>query len=127
EILEGVQSLHKLMSQMQQMVQFTQQRLSKVEAELNIKNVKEEDDVAMEDDAKSAPLTHSPQATSHDEVLHISPPSYNMPEDEMEANPGQPIAPGPPAIPYDHTTGAGHLLSWSSIRELVQHHLVRNK
>jgi len=107
------------------MVQSNHQRLSKVEAELHIKGVKEED-VAMEDDAKLAqPLTHSPQATSHDEPLHISPPSYTM-EDELEANPGQPIAPGAPAIPHGHTTGAGHLLSWPAINELVGHHLQRN-
>ena len=49
-----------------------------------------------------------------------------MDEDEMEAEPGPPVAPGEPAIPINHTTLAGLLLEWSSIRELTKHHLDRH-
>lgn len=47
-------------------------------------------------------------------------------EDEVETEPGPPVPPGEPAIPINHTTLAGLLLGWSSIRELTKHHLERN-
>lgn len=48
-----------------------------------------------------------------------------MAEDEMEIEPGPPVPPGEPAIPINHTTLAGLLLEWPSIRELTKHHLER--
>jgi hypothetical protein len=45
-------------------------------------------------------------------------------EDDIgEAWPGPPVHPGEPAIPLNHTTRAGLLLEWPSIRELTKHHL----
>lgn len=44
-------------------------------------------------------------------------------DDEMEAEPGPPVAPGEPAIPINHTTLAGLLLEWPCIRDLVKPHL----
>ena len=49
-----------------------------------------------------------------------------MAEDTMEAEPGPPVPPGEPAIPINHTTLAGLLLEWPSIRELTRHHLERH-
>lgn len=57
----------------------------------------------------------------HSASEHI--PLRMMPEDEMEVEPGPPVAPGEPAIPINHTTLAGLLLEWPSIRELTKHHL----
>lgn len=48
-----------------------------------------------------------------------------MAEDAVEAEPGPPVPPGEPAIPINHTTLAGLLLEWPSIRELTKHHLER--
>lgn len=52
-------------------------------------------------------------------------PMRMMAEDEMEADPGPPIPPGEPAIPMNHTTLAGLLLDWPSIREITKHHVER--
>ncbi|KAL1879895.1 hypothetical protein VTK73DRAFT_6707 [Phialemonium thermophilum] len=46
-------------------------------------------------------------------------------EDDREVEPGVPVAPKKPSIPLNHTTQAALLLKWRSIRNLVQHHLVR--
>ncbi|KPA35556.1 hypothetical protein FLAG1_11735 [Fusarium langsethiae] len=46
-------------------------------------------------------------------------------EDKMEVEPGPPVPPGEPAIPINHTTLAGLLLEWPSIRELTKHHVER--
>ncbi|KAK7571547.1 hypothetical protein V3481_018759 [Fusarium oxysporum f. sp. vasinfectum] len=48
-----------------------------------------------------------------------------MAEDDMEVEPGPPVAPGEPAIPINHTTLAGLLLEWPSVRELTKHHVDR--
>ncbi|KAL2889655.1 Fungal Zn(2)-Cys(6) binuclear cluster domain protein [Ceratocystis lukuohia] len=40
-------------------------------------------------------------------------------DDEVEAEPGPVVRPGEPSIPPDHTTGAGHLLDWPAIKEIV--------
>ncbi|KAK7220557.1 hypothetical protein V2G26_008560 [Clonostachys chloroleuca] len=47
----------------------------------------------------------------------------SMNEEEAEAEPGRPIPPGEPAIPMNHTTLAGLLLEWPSIRELTRKHV----
>ncbi|KAM0744631.1 hypothetical protein ACQRIT_000015 [Beauveria bassiana] len=47
------------------------------------------------------------------------------PEDEVETKPGPPPPLNEPAIPMNHTTPAGLLLNWPSIRELTKHHLER--
>ena len=53
------------------------------------------------------------------------PPLRMMAEDEVEAEPGPPVPPGEPAIPINHTTLAGLLLDWPTIRELTKHHIER--
>lgn len=58
----------------------------------------------------------------------VPPPSNKiqmMDDDEMETEPGPPVAPGEPAIPMNHTTLAGLLLDWPPIRALTQSHLER--
>lgn len=41
-------------------------------------------------------------------------------KEEIETQPGQPVAPGQPSMPADHTTLAALLLKWKSIEALVQ-------
>lgn len=41
-------------------------------------------------------------------------------EEETEEPPGEPIRPQEAPFPYDHTTPAGRLLKWNSIRDLVK-------
>lgn len=41
-------------------------------------------------------------------------------EEETEEPPGEPIRPQEAPFPYDHTTPAGRLLKWPSIRDLVR-------
>ncbi|OTB00677.1 hypothetical protein M426DRAFT_15268 [Hypoxylon sp. CI-4A] len=42
-------------------------------------------------------------------------------DDEMEDNPGPIVTPGKPAMPPNHTTLAGLLLKWPSIKKMVHH------
>ncbi|KAI1631689.1 hypothetical protein F4809DRAFT_646143 [Biscogniauxia mediterranea] len=48
-------------------------------------------------------------------------------DDLMEDQPGPPVKPGKPAMPINHTTLAGLLLTWPSIKEMVQHLLEAEK
>ncbi|KAK7746512.1 hypothetical protein SLS53_002471 [Cytospora paraplurivora] len=41
-------------------------------------------------------------------------------EEENEEPPGKPVQPQPPPFPHDHTTPAGRLLTWPSIRAIVK-------
>ncbi|KAI1381026.1 hypothetical protein F4677DRAFT_452605 [Hypoxylon crocopeplum] len=42
-------------------------------------------------------------------------------DDDMEDNPGPLVTPGKPAMPHNHTTLAGLLLKWPSIKRMVHH------
>ena len=44
-------------------------------------------------------------------------------DEDVDMAPGQPVPPGKPAMPADHTTPAGFLLTWPSIREMLDPHL----
>ncbi|KAI2640071.1 hypothetical protein GGS21DRAFT_504950 [Xylaria nigripes] len=47
--------------------------------------------------------------------------------DDIENRPGPIVAPGPPAMPPNHTTRASLLLNWPSINDMVGHILKREK
>lgn len=93
-------------------------------------------DAMSDDDVKS---THSPFSGEgveahylHNDGLRdqmLAPtdrvPLRIMAEDEIEAEPGPPVLPGEPAIPMNHTTLAGLLLSWDSIKEMTKNHVQR--
>lgn len=53
------------------------------------------------------------------------PPRYDMPDEEVEKEPGPPVRAGELSIPANHTTGAGYLLDWPCINDLLQEDLVR--
>lgn len=88
-----------------------------------------------EDEYKRLPHSPYPTNGTHGDAYYHEPPRDHpssehaplrmMAEDEMEAEPGPPVPPGEPAIPINHTTLAGLLLEWPSIRELTKHHLER--
>lgn len=65
---------------------------------------------------------HTPKYASQDAVAL---PDQTLPEDEVETEPGPVPPPGEPAIPMNHTTLAGLLLNWPSIKELTRHHVER--
>ncbi|KAF7550985.1 hypothetical protein G7Z17_g5342 [Cylindrodendrum hubeiense] len=69
------------------------------------------------------PYYPNEQPRDHPSSDHM--PLRMMAEDEMEVEPGPPVPPGEPAIPINHTTLAGLLLDWPSIRELTKHLLER--
>ncbi|KAF4961769.1 hypothetical protein FSARC_10107 [Fusarium sarcochroum] len=54
-----------------------------------------------------------------------SEPLRMMAEDELKVELGPSVPPGEPAIPFNHTTLAGLLLEWPSVRELTKHHIER--
>ncbi|KAH9427535.1 hypothetical protein MCOR02_012166 [Pyricularia oryzae] len=60
-----------------------------------------------------------------DELLGVAPPTEEpiplLMDDDGPIPPGSPIPVGKPAIPENHTTGAGHLLKWPAINSLVSH------
>lgn len=47
-------------------------------------------------------------------------------ENRPDTPPGSPVPVGKPAIPTNHTTGAGNLLKWPAINNLVGHLLVKH-
>jgi len=114
DILEGVRDIQEMVLQMQQTIQTSTKRVEKVEGALNINNVKDEDE-NMEGDVKNiGPALHQDDGQYHEYDPDV------LPDEEIEAEPGPPIAPGKPSIPPNHTTGAGHLLAWPAIRDMVQ-------
>lgn len=44
---------------------------------------------------------------------------YDMADEEVEKEPGPVVSPGQPSIPTNHTTGAGHLINWACINDLL--------
>ncbi|KAG8665153.1 uncharacterized protein FPOAC1_013131 [Fusarium poae] len=75
--------------------------------------------------ANGASADHYYADPYRDHTSWKSMPLRMMAEDEMEVEPGPPVPPGEPAIPINHTTLAGLLLEWPSIRELTKHHVER--
>jgi hypothetical protein len=82
------------------------------------------DVAASTETAPSETTIHAGPAVEH---YHNSETSQMQPnaEDEVERDPGPPVPPGEPAIPINHTTLAGLLLEWSSIKEITTKHLLR--
>jgi hypothetical protein len=64
---------------------------------------------------------HGPEHYHHNESSQLQ----VVAEDEVERDPGPPVPPGEPAIPINHTTLAGLLLEWASIKELTSKHLLK--
>lgn len=143
DILEGIAALQGSMTAMSQQMGRIDHRLTTLEqsarpgSALYIKP-----DPARGDELHSAPVTpyavpggglgctepyraHVEPASEPASASSDAAPMRIPAEDEIEAEPGPPVPPGEPAIPMNHTTLAGLLLEWPSIRELTKHHLDR--
>jgi hypothetical protein len=117
DILEGISSLQSNMAIQTTQLGKLNERLTSVETTL----AKGGSLLLVDDD--SAQLASAPDASSapptSDQESHLQ----MMVEDEVEADPGPPVPPGEPPIPFNHTTLTGLLLEWPAIRELTKHHL----
>ncbi|EXL65923.1 hypothetical protein FOPG_17879 [Fusarium oxysporum f. sp. conglutinans race 2 54008] len=137
DILEGLGSVQSsLDSIMAHLGQFDQ-RLTKMESLLpkHIATSALKTKSSVEDEDKCSPASpcvpnDHPVDPYCNNAHHDHPASepmalHRMAEDEMEIEPGPPVSPGELAIPINHTTLAGLLLEWPSIRELTKHHVER--
>ncbi|EXL84760.1 hypothetical protein FOPG_03233 [Fusarium oxysporum f. sp. conglutinans race 2 54008] len=137
DILEGLGSVQTSLNSIMTHLGRFDQRLIKMESLLpkHIATSTLKTESSVEDEYKRAPA--SPYVANgasvdpyYNDAHRDHPSSEPMPlrmmaEDEMEVEPGPPVPPGEPAIPINHTTLAGLLLEWPSIRELTKHHVER--
>ncbi|PNP54017.1 hypothetical protein FNYG_15648 [Fusarium nygamai] len=137
DILEGLDSVQTSLNSILSHLGRFDQRLIKMESLLpkHLATSARKTESSVEDEYKRAPA--SPYVANgasvdpyYNDVHRDHPSSEPMPlrmmaEDEMEVEPGPPVPPGEPAIPINHTTLAGLLLEWPSIRELTKHHVER--
>ncbi|KAI8725167.1 Zn(2)-C6 fungal-type domain-containing protein [Fusarium sp. LHS14.1] len=136
DILEGLTAVQSSLSTIMSQIGRFDQRLVKMESLLpkHAPTLQLKTEPATDDDFKRAPASpyvsngassenYYPNEPQRDHPSAEPIPLRMMPEDEMEVEPGPPVPPGEPAIPINHTTLAGLLLEWPSIRELTKHHL----
>ncbi|KAI1009676.1 hypothetical protein LB504_003578 [Fusarium proliferatum] len=137
DILEGLGSVQTSLNSIMTHLGRFDQRLIKMESLLpkHLATSALKTESSVEDEYKRAPT--SPYVANgasvdpyYNDAHRDHPSSEPMPlrmmaEDEMEVEPGPPVPPGEPAIPINHTTLAGLLLEWPSIRELTKHHVER--
>lgn len=136
DILEGLTAVQSSLSTIMSQIGRFDQRLVKMESLLpkHAPTLELKTEPATDDDFKRAPAspyvsngasaeTYYPNEPHRDHPSAEPIPLRMMAEDEMEVEPGPPVPPGEPAIPINHTTLAGLLLEWPSIRELTKHHL----
>ena len=98
-------------------------RIARLEKAVNLPpNVDLKDEVASEDDVSVSPREerrmHGPSDDASSDHTHR--PTYDITDEDVEKEPGPPLPPGQPSIPTDHTTGAGHLLSWPCINDMLR-------
>ncbi|KAF5639105.1 hypothetical protein F25303_7471 [Fusarium sp. NRRL 25303] len=137
DILEGLGSVQTSLNSIMTHLGRFDQRLIKMESLLpkHLATSALKTESSVDDEYKRAPA--SPYVANgasvdpyYNDAHRDHPSSEPMPlrmmaEDEMEVEPGPPVPPGEPAIPINHTTLAGLLLEWPSIRELTKHHVER--
>ncbi|KAH7187861.1 hypothetical protein BKA60DRAFT_665037 [Fusarium oxysporum] len=136
-ILEGLGSVQTLLNSIMSHLGRHDQRLTNMESLLHqhIATLTPTTEPSADDEykcapaspcvAKSASVDQYYNDTDHDHPSSEPMPLRMMAEDEMEVEPGPPVPPGEPAIPINHTTLAGLLLEWPSIRELTKYHVER--
>ncbi|EXA30532.1 hypothetical protein FOVG_18100 [Fusarium oxysporum f. sp. pisi HDV247] len=137
DILEGLGSVQTSLNSIMTHLGLFDQRLIKMESLLpkHLATSALKTESSVEDEYKRAPaspyVAHGASVnpyyndTDSDHPSSKPMPLRMMAEDEMEVEPGPPVPPGEPAIPINHTTLAGLLLEWPSIRELTKHHVER--
>jgi hypothetical protein len=137
DILDGLTAVQSTLTTIMNHIGRFDQRLIKMETLMpkNVVALEMKTEPVVDEEYKRAPTspygangTNEPYYANDAPRDHAS--SEHMPlrmmaEDEMEVEPGPPVPPGEPAIPINHTTLAGLLLEWPSIRELTKHLLER--
>lgn len=140
DILDGITAMQSTLSSLVGHVGRMDDRLTKMEVNFSrsgVSSVHVKSDPMMEEHLKArqespyvtngGPVDNYYSDTSRDVTLNSEqvPPLRMMAEDEVEAEPGPPVPPGEPAIPINHTTLAGLLLEWPSIRDLTKFYIER--
>lgn len=109
---QSMDDQHKMASRIQRL----EKALLQLNPELDLKC-----EVASEDD-KPVSLQEQRQINPPvDDVYsdHAPAAMYDMAEEEVEKEPGPHVSPGQPSIPTNHTTGAGYLISWGCINDML--------
>ncbi|KAF4944737.1 hypothetical protein FSARC_14593 [Fusarium sarcochroum] len=137
DILDGLSTVQTSLNDIMSHLGRFDQRLVKMESLLpkHVATSGLKIEPSAEDEFKRVPaspyVTNGASADAYYSEAHRDHPSSEpmplrmMAEDEMEVEPGPPVPPGEPAIPINHTTLAGLLLEWPSVRELTKHHIER--
>ncbi|MBE3043316.1 hypothetical protein IMZ48_12245 [Candidatus Bathyarchaeota archaeon] len=121
--MDGVNRMNDMMTDQLMMFKKMGNRITRLEKALNLPpNVDLKDEVASEDDEPVSPheerRMHGPFDDASSDPTHL--PIYDMADEEVEKEPGPPLPPGQPSIPTNHTTGAGHLLNWPCINDMLR-------
>ncbi|KAK2593416.1 hypothetical protein QQS21_008867 [Conoideocrella luteorostrata] len=137
DILDGITMIHSSIETLVDRVGRLEDKMSKMESSdvayhsgrhIKADSATEEDLTGLRrspfrHDADSAPQYYEGHSHEYPNFTQERVPMRLMAEDEPEADPGPPVPPGEPAIPINHTTLAGLLLKWPTIRDLVKPHL----
>ncbi|KAI0845980.1 hypothetical protein F5Y00DRAFT_254929 [Daldinia vernicosa] len=99
--------------------------------DLKVESIEEEERAEFHNSPSPTPSKAQPEETLSSPGGTVVEPSLTIEEaqltlqatedDDMEANPGPVVTPGKPAMPPNHTTLAGLLLKWPSIKRMVHH------
>ncbi|OAA60737.1 hypothetical protein ISF_05776 [Cordyceps fumosorosea ARSEF 2679] len=130
DILDGINMMQNQLNTLAEHFARMSERLTKIETSVSPKSDAAANlDLAVEDRCKIEGTPINGEAIVNyqvqDPAAATAADQGTLPEDEVEAEPGRPIPPGEPAIPPNHTTLAGLLLYWPSIRALTKHHCER--
>ncbi|KAM3482439.1 hypothetical protein MY8738_003975 [Beauveria namnaoensis] len=128
DILDGIASMQSQLSTLVEHFARMDERISKIESVALKSDPTLKVNPVVENHCKteSTPLTGDEMAIySSQDAIVAGPDQTILPEDEVETEPGPPPPVGEPAIPLHHTTLAGLLLNWPSIREMTKHHVER--
>ena len=114
-IAQAMETQTKDMRRMGDRIERIEKALLQLNPQLDLKSEAASDEdkpLSLQDHQMDAP----PDSTSPDPAY---PSMYDMADEEVEKEPGPPVSPGQPSIPTNHTTGAGYLLSWPCINDML--------
>ncbi|KAK6951395.1 hypothetical protein Daesc_007930 [Daldinia eschscholtzii] len=99
--------------------------------DMKVESIEEEERAEFHNSPSPTPSKAQPEETLSSPGGTVVEPSLTIEEaqltlqatedDDVEANPGPVVTPGKPAMPPNHTTLAGLLLKWPSIKRMVHH------
>ncbi|KAG6122998.1 hypothetical protein E4U14_002370 [Claviceps sp. LM454 group G7] len=136
DILQGLSTVQRsvgsLLNHVQRIEGHLMNRMSKLESSVNrLSGGHVESDSVADGELQVMRRSHfEAEEESESQYYGETPREYSerpapplMAEDELEQEPGEPVPPGEPAIPMNHTTLASLLLNWPVIRDMVKPHL----